>query len=52
MRRQVSCEFNLEINYVQLIYNTTLEYANLILNGEVEGYLKRVKQYRPLEEQE
>ncbi len=35
-----------------LIYNAPLEYADLILNGDVEGYLKRVTQYRPLEEQE
>ncbi len=35
-----------------LIYNVQLEYADLILNGDVEGYLKRVTQYRPLEEKE
>ena len=35
-----------------LIYNTPLEYADLVLNGDMEGYLKRVTQYRPLEEQE
>ena len=35
-----------------LIYNAPLEYADLILNGDMEGYLKRVTQYRPLEEQE
>ncbi len=35
-----------------LIYNAPLEYADLVLNGDVEGYLKRVTQYRPLEEQE
>ena len=35
-----------------LIYNAPLEYADLILNGDVEGYLKRVTQYRPLDEQE
>ena len=34
-----------------LIYNAPLEYADLILNGDVEGYLKRVTQYRPLDEQ-
>lgn len=34
-----------------LIYNAPLEYANLVLNGDVEGYLKRVTQYRPLDEQ-
>ena len=35
-----------------LIYNTPLEYADLVLNGDMEGYLKRVTQYRPLEEQD
>lgn len=35
-----------------LIYNDPLAYADLVLNGDVEGYLKRVTQYRPLDEQE
>ncbi len=35
-----------------LIYNAPLEYADLVLNDDVEGYLKRVTQYRPLDEQE
>ena len=35
-----------------LIYNAPLAYADLVLNGDMEGYLKRVTQYRPLEEQE
>ena len=35
-----------------LIYNAPLEYAGLVLNGDVEGYLKRVTQYRPMDEQE
>ena len=34
-----------------LIYNAPQEYADLVLNGDVEGYLKRVTQYRPLDEQ-
>ena len=34
-----------------LIYNAPLEYADLVLNGDVGGYLKRVTQYRPLDEQ-
>ncbi len=34
-----------------LIYNAPLEYADLVLNGDVEGYLKRVTQYRPLDDQ-
>ena len=33
-----------------LIYNAPMEYADLVLNGDVEGYLKRVTQYRPLDE--
>ena len=35
-----------------LIYNDPLAYSDLVLNGDMEGYLKRVTQYRPLEEQE
>ena len=34
-----------------LIYNDPPAYADLVLNGDVEGYLKRVTQYRPLNEQ-
>ncbi len=33
-----------------LIYNDPLAYADLVLNGDVEGYLKRVTQYRPIDE--
>ncbi len=29
-----------------LIYNAPLEYAELVMNGNVEGYLKKVTQYR------
>ena len=32
-----------------LIYNAPLEYADLILNGDVEGYLKRVTRYSNLD---
>ena len=32
-----------------LIYNAPLEYANLILNGDPEKYLKAVTQYKPLD---
>lgn len=34
-----------------LVYNAPREYADLVLNGDLKGYLKRVTQYRPLEEQ-
>jgi hypothetical protein len=34
-----------------LIYNDPLAYADLVLNGDVQGYLRRVTQYLPLEEQ-
>ena len=34
-----------------LIYNAPLDYARLVLEGDAEGYLKRVTQYRPLDEQ-
>ena len=32
-----------------LIYNAPLEYADLILNGGPEKYLKTVTQYKPLD---
>ena len=32
-----------------LIYNDPLAYVELILSGEVEGYLKAVTEYRPME---
>ena len=36
-----------ELDY--LIYNAPLEYADLILNGDPETYLKTVTQYRALD---
>lgn len=36
-----------ELDY--LIYNAPLEYADLILNGDPEKYLKDVTQYKPFE---
>ncbi|MBQ2546358.1 MAG: hypothetical protein II557_08710 [Clostridia bacterium] len=33
-----------------LIYNDPLAYADLVINGEVRGYLKRVTQYKSLDE--
>ena len=39
-----------ELDY--LIYNDPLAYADLILNGDVEEYLRRVTDYRPLDERE
>ena len=35
-----------------LIYNDPMAYADLVLNSDVEGYLKRVTQYRPMDERE
>ncbi len=35
-----------------LINNDPLAYAELVLNGDVEGYLKRVTQYKPMDEQQ
>ena len=32
-----------------LIYNAPLEYADLILNGDPEMYLKTVTEYKPLD---
>lgn len=36
-----------ELNY--LIYNDSLAYANLVLNGNPEAYLKSVTEYKPLD---
>ena len=36
-----------ELDY--LIYNAPLEYADLILNGDPEAYLKVVTEYKPLD---
>ena len=36
-----------ELDY--LIYNAPLEYADLILNGDAETYLKTVTEYKPLD---
>ena len=36
-----------ELDY--LIYNAPLEYADLILNGDPEEYLKVVTEYKPLD---
>ncbi len=36
-----------ELDY--LIYNAPLEYADLILNGYPETYLKAVTEYKPLD---
>lgn len=32
-----------------LIYNASLEYADLVLNGDPEKYLKAVTEYKPLD---
>ena len=34
-----------------LIYNDPMAYADLVLNGDVEGYLKRITQYKSIDEQ-
>ena len=39
-----------ELDY--LIYNDPLSYADLVLNGDLEEYLRRVTDYRPLDERE
>ena len=36
-----------ELDY--LIYNAPLEYADLILNGDPEAYLKAATEYKPLD---
>ena len=36
-----------ELDY--LVYNAPLEYADLILNGDLETYLKTVTEYKPLD---
>lgn len=37
-----------ELDY--LLYNDPMDYADLILNGDVVEYLKNVTDYRPLDE--
>lgn len=37
-----------ELDY--LIYNAPLEYADLILNGDPETYLRTVTEYKPLDQ--
>ena len=39
-----------ELDY--LLYNDPVGYADLILNGDVEAYLRRATDYRPLDERE
>lgn len=39
-----------ELDY--LIYNDPTAYADLVLNGDLEEYLRRVTDYRPLNERE
>ena len=36
-----------ELDY--LVYNAPLEYADLVLNGDPEAYLKAVTEYKPFE---
>lgn len=36
-----------ELDY--LIYNDSLAYANLVLNGNPEAYLKSITEYKPLD---
>ena len=36
-----------ELDY--LIYNAPLEYADLVLNGDPEAYLKAVTEYKPMD---
>ena len=37
---------------VWLLYHDPVSYADLILNGDIEDYLHRVTDYRPLDERE
>lgn len=37
-----------ELEY--LLYNDPIGYADLVLNGDVEDFLRRVTDYRPLDE--
>lgn len=39
-----------ELDY--LLYHDPVSYADLILNGDVESYLRNVTDYRPLDERE
>ena len=42
-----SCFQRSELDY--LIYNDQLAYADLVLNGDPEAYLKAVTEYKPLD---
>ena len=39
-----------ELDY--LIYNDPVAYADLVLNGDIEDYLRRVTDYQPLDERD
>lgn len=52
MKRLLTCAFNMDSGCVELdylIYNDPLAYADLILNGDPEEYLKAVTEYKPLD---
>ena len=59
MNRLLSCEFNIDNACVELKYadgsmisidcNDPAAYADLILNGDTETYLKTVTEYKPLD---
>ena len=62
MNRLLSCEFNIDNAWNEvadnmyqrseldwLIYNDPAAYADLILNGDTETYLKTVTEYKPLD---
>ena len=49
MKTLISCAYNMDNCCVEVkfIYNAPLEYADLILNGDPETYLKTVTEYKP-----
>ena len=63
MKRLLSCEFNMDTACVELkfangsmiaidtiaVENEVAAYADLVLNGDPETYLKTVTEYKPLD---
>ncbi len=48
VENEVACNMYERSELYYLIYNAPLEYADLILNGGPEAYLKTVTEYKPL----
>ena len=49
VENEIACNMYERSELDYLIYNVPLEYADLILNGDPEAYLKAVTEYKPIE---